>query len=1129
MALAKFKPQDYKTDRQNSNFLSMGCKKTIKHGEFDKTVCIYSGVFKFNHIELYQFIISDPFAKRWCFIENRTEYFKLFFDFDIDKYLPDIANVNVNDFIAFLIDNIIKVLKHYIVTNDSMLGYIYSDRLDKYNFHLFFPEMILNSSHAIAIREKILQFVMSDNKFDLLRDDYENIIDISIYKQSGLKVLFQAKPHEKESYKINMEKSTYKVIPTDKLGQLVITSIRTNNGCANVEFIKNDAGFQLISGTIENQMLGEPDGEVKTITLDEKFSDKYDKAIIKKAAKKQQVKEQVDDAVKIEKFDMNIEKLDISKELFKSLLNNLNAKRFSTFISWLDLMFLCMNYGLNQIAHEFSQKCPEKYDKIYLDNLFKNKKDSHHKRPLTVASLFMWSKDDNPAQHKVIMDAYYASKKVRYAHTDEILLKDIDNYNMTKCKENSFRISDDMLLKLKEVARQEQMTIILHQNTGGGKTYNTNEIVGEKIKQFGNDISIISVITRRSMAATHLKAFESLKMTSYLKPDHNKDRLIVSLELLHIAKRAYPVLILDEFNSLMVHFYSKTMVNSRFRSLCKLVELIKSAETIIIADATITDMGLCLIAALRKDIFYYRNIFKNKLDINLNVYYVNDKQSTGDDKIIKFCSKFQNAIETNKSLLVLCDSATIARKLRNYLAKWNKNIDYFRLYTAKDYNMTEVMNCNKTWIKKCVVFSPKIVYGLDCLIKFDNIYAIYKCKSMNSIGFLQQISRARNCLEVDVLFLENNYKNKINKFISFEENRTLEIASYKNYVGGIDSTTVKQNNLVIQELCSRMLIETTIDEQALFGNSHMYKSWYDRLFDNNKAQLFLDLCDEQGYSIIIKELDNIGTGNDLKPALKSYREEIINHTLLALGNSLQVEIDDALLLNVYNKIGDSSERFTDFSNREIDIRDKIDSKLKYLGVFKQELIEDNILAILVLDDDIFEGCIRALPLYSNVDDIQKLQLREFESGLAHINKDNRMFMRLQLLKWIERYFGIRRFQVDDIIVTDKGCIQFVTAIKKLTKLLPSIVDNGTRELSKIEKSINSNLGRLTSESNIKKFVSELYNRFDDIILYNIKYDRTYINKIRVCNTTYNNFKINSITMNYHKKFISKLNSEYRFV
>ena len=149
-----FNPLAHKSDNDIANYLSIGCGKSNKHSPLTNH-CILSGKFHFpNTDNLFNFIINDPLSKRFCFVERRTEYFLLFFDFDIDKYLPNIEQIDITKFYEYLIANITETLCFYFDLKDSEKKYIFSDRDDKKNFHLYFPRIIINKYHAIEIRKK---------------------------------------------------------------------------------------------------------------------------------------------------------------------------------------------------------------------------------------------------------------------------------------------------------------------------------------------------------------------------------------------------------------------------------------------------------------------------------------------------------------------------------------------------------------------------------------------------------------------------------------------------------------------------------------------------------------------------------------------------------------------------------------------------------------------------------------------------------------------------------------------------------------------------------------------------------------------------------------------------------------
>ncbi|HLX54865.1 MAG TPA: PriCT-2 domain-containing protein, partial [Aquella sp.] len=327
--------------------------------------------------------------------------------------------------------------------------------------------------------------------------------------------------------------------------------------------------------------------------------------------------------------------------------------------------------------------------------------------------------------------------ELKWKSTDDILLMNESLYISNKKEINSRYIEDEII---EEIRRHD--TIIIFSPTGTGKT--------TTIEKLSSDIDektrILSIVSRRSMAATHVTSFKSLEMTCYLddKDSINLNRYIISLEQLHSVKRKYDILILDEITSLILHFYSPTMKSSRLRSFVKLVDLVRHCDKIIVCDAFITDMALDFITFLRqgKDIVYLRNRFRNKRGVNMMIYM--RQHNTINKELELFCGLIINRIKRGEPVMIMSDSKTIINNIYYYLSKFTRNKDYFRIYTKDSGSFEELKNCNKKWKNRCILFSPKIIYGLDVLIEYDVIYAIYKGQTIESSLMVQQISRARN-------------------------------------------------------------------------------------------------------------------------------------------------------------------------------------------------------------------------------------------------------------------------------------------------------------------------------------------------------------------------------------------------
>lgn len=196
-----------------------------------------------NLVALYEYISKLKSSNDYCFVEVRTQYFKLFFDLDSDNDNGFLNMNNYQDFWLYIISKIIISLKQYVKNKDeNKFLYIYSDREDKINkLHLYFPNIIIDDLDGLAIRRLIIKQIKADNKYKLKDVFLEALIDSAVYKKCGIRILFQPKPNESGYYKINVEKSTLTNIPTDKIEQLKLTSIRTNARQKNI--LNNDCGI----------------------------------------------------------------------------------------------------------------------------------------------------------------------------------------------------------------------------------------------------------------------------------------------------------------------------------------------------------------------------------------------------------------------------------------------------------------------------------------------------------------------------------------------------------------------------------------------------------------------------------------------------------------------------------------------------------------------------------------------------------------------------------------------------------------------------------------------------------------------------------------------------------------------
>lgn len=698
-----------------------------------------------------------------------------------------------------------------------------------------------------------------------------------------------------------------------------------------------------------------------------------------------------------------------------------------------------------------------------------------------------------------------------FKNTDEILLMDANKYMPPTLIEHSKHITNETIDKIKS-----KNTLVLMSPTGSGKTRCIQKI----LKYVGDDAKILSVISRRSMSSLHKNTFKN--MTSYLDDpkEINLNRYIVSLEQIHKSNIEYDVLVLDEITSLISHFYSRTMEKRRLVSFIRLVELISKTKKVICCDAIMTDMTMAFIGLLRdiEDIVYYRNIYKNKNNINLHINYKTNNKTMKEIEI--FCRPIVDKIKKNEEVMIMSDSKTIVNNIYNYLLEFNDNKSYYQVYTKDSGILSELEDCNKTWKGKCVLYSPKIIYGIDVLIQYEDIYAIYQGNSICGFSMLQQISRARNTQNVHVLFLQSTYKDKLNKYISYEQNKYIEESQLNKYMTNFNSkydsnkiTKSKENILfelqAIQIGNTGNNIITSINENNIFGKIHLYASWYRRIFSQNKSQLFIQLCIEQGYTIHKHEF-----------AKETSKCNIIN---------VKAEINKEIVEQT-EKILDAKKALTnqiiDPEQREQMLKEELRLRMGLMNLNDVDLLHDESLKEIVIDRDRFERCIKSIVFYYNEETINNKEIESYAKNFTFIEKSNKLFKILDAIRWLEKKLEVDRFNVCQLEINYNDMLEKAKDKSKVKEKIGKQIENIKNDMM---ENINMfrNLGfrkddhqkriaKINSLDRLMKFFVQIINTFDKFY----SYKKKRVGKKR--RLMFYNFKLNDI-LNDHIQIINRLN------
>lgn len=701
-------PNIYTTkNTQNANFFSMG--KVKGSYEFDSKAVN----------DLHKFVASGK-ASQYCFVERKTVYFKLLWDLDMSDKLFDRMEENKTDFDKFwkfVIEKMVSVLRIFIKGDDKTFQYIYSDREDiKHKLHLYFPNIVLNCSQAMALREKVIEKLAKNNTYKLTKADYESILDRCVFQANGLRILFQAKPgNRKSAYKINKEKSTVNIATDDKVQHLELTSIRTNNQTHNVEFNLSENDFAHITEIQE----------------------------AKKVTQRRMVKEGKENEIDKEDLDVLLT-TEYGMKFVESLANNLSMTRISTYDTWLKFIFLCRNYGWKDLAHKISKKDKTGYNEKAVN---KRLRETATGNPITIASLIKWSKTDKPVEHEKIWQDRERDnlimEKIICAETE----KTFEDYADHTYEEKYVQVLD----------YNAHDTFIIKAATGTGKTETIIKTIRNIVKDDKNANSKLSitVLASRIVLAENIAGrfkarsadgdYTELNMNVYTDIENksglkNERRLIQTPDSLsHMiddeGRVIYPdILFIDEIESLYNYVITSGTLKERRRLVFTILNAyIKNAKWVFLVDSNVTTKMCDYIKKLRggKNV----QVIFNRKKTNETTYHLVPNDADWMGRLVQY-------VNDGKKVYVGSDSKAMTDQLEERFKSYKK----VKVYNSDtdDESKKALGDVNKVWKEyDIVICSPTILYGVDFNQKhFDYIFGFYQA-TIEASSVYQQLNRVR--------------------------------------------------------------------------------------------------------------------------------------------------------------------------------------------------------------------------------------------------------------------------------------------------------------------------------------------------------------------------------------------------
>lgn len=194
-------------------------------------------------------------------VEQKKEYFKLFFDLDFKFNTLNFKNDEINSFIINIINTIYNLynnnkIKCIIATaklktiskiNENITDSLTKIKIYKKGYHLYFPDIIVNKEIALYIRKICISNVRKMMDYNSLLENgntFENdllnnvsdIIDESVFKNNGIRMI--------GSKKCYFDVKTKSIINEGR--EYYIESVYIENGFSLSEYDKYNENFKIL-------------------------------------------------------------------------------------------------------------------------------------------------------------------------------------------------------------------------------------------------------------------------------------------------------------------------------------------------------------------------------------------------------------------------------------------------------------------------------------------------------------------------------------------------------------------------------------------------------------------------------------------------------------------------------------------------------------------------------------------------------------------------------------------------------------------------------------------------------------------------------------------------------------------
>ena len=602
---------------------------------------------------------------------------------------------------------------------------------------------------------------------------------------------------------------------------------------------------------------------------------------------------------------------------------------------------------------------------------------------------------------------------------------------------------------------------IVKSGCGTGKTTFACASIGDLVQN--NNYQFMSLSVRVSLAYQQVSNF-SAKGKGKGKGKKAKDKLIVSnykditnkkqlneqrnlVVQVDSLTKIYPkswqnnVIYLDEVSCLLSYVLTSSTLNGKrmqvFNTLC---DLVTKASKILVTDADVNDMVLTFFDKLKINYHLIENVYKKP--IKIKAYEYSSKEL--------LLRKIEQQFLTNEPIIVCFDSKKemdmVVQRMKKFCEDYGltKQLNNFLVYSSTEGDDNDFFCVNGRWRGKFIFITPKVTIGVDYSNSIpQNVYLIGLGNSINSIAFIQQISRCRNMKGL-FYYVANKYQYL--KYDSVYDVKTYYqgiIGDYNNLccenVSAKTTAKIEDDSIHLERTDYeklKIIIDTGnatrdftknndnwVFSESLFNDLYFYNEYYDNILRSAPRQQFRWMLEGKNYEIEYnnEEIEEVEKADIIKG-------EILSKERVNLNNDQQSK------RALYNKP-------TSLTVNEKKLREDAERRAKYLNIDFNKKVQKKKYEKYLTSDVEFT---RHIAYKLLIGDESKLDSKI----AASLEKDykiticNSLETKVKLIKKVEKILEIETLDIDtqrdmgrfeEDIVIDDGLLKLLKKTFRITK------------------------------------------------------------------------------------------------